>query len=85
MRTADGGGQSAFLLARPMDQIHVSDILQAVRGPRAASLAIADVARQVVQTLGEIDHQAAQVSEARSLRELVDGLGRGVDPREAAA
>ncbi len=49
-----------------------------------ASAAIGDssVARVESQVLGDVDRGAAQTSEVRSLRDLVEELGEPVDPPE---
>ena len=51
------------------------ELLAALRGSRAAVIGDSEVERVVAQVLGEIDSSAAQVSEVRSLRDLVEELG----------
>jgi len=64
-----------YQIGRPLDRIHVADVLMALRGSRAAAIGDSEVERVVAQVLGEIDCSAAQVSEVRSLRDLVEELG----------
>ena len=64
-----------YQIGRPLDRIHVADVLMALRGSRAAAIGAPEVERVVAQVLGEIDCSAAQVSEVRSLRDLVEELG----------
>ena len=74
-----------FLLqiGKPLERIRVEDVLAALRGPRAAPIGDAEVARVVTHVMGEIDRTAAHVAEARNLRDLVEELGRSVDPSES--
>jgi membrane protein len=69
-----GNPPNAVMIGRPMEQIRVSDILLALRGTRECGIAVSDVAREVSGVLGEVDKNAALASEARNLRDLVDGL-----------
>ncbi len=64
-----------YQIGRPLERIHVADVLVALRGSREAEIGDSEVARVVAQVLGEVDRGAAQVSEARNLRELVEELG----------
>jgi membrane protein len=64
-----------YLIGRTLERIHVADVLAALRGSREAEIRDSEVARVVAQVLGEVDRGAAQVSEARNLRELVEELG----------
>ena len=64
-----------YQIGRPLDRIHVADVLMALRGSRAAAIGDPEVERVVAQVLGEIDCSAAQVSEVRSLHDLVEELG----------
>ncbi len=63
-----------YQIGRPLDRIHVDDILTAVRGSRSAAIGDAHLERLVSEVLGDVDRAAAQVSEARTLRDLVDEL-----------
>jgi membrane protein len=64
-----------YQIGRPLDRIQVADVLAALRGSRTATIGDSEVARVVSQVLGEVDRGAAQVSEARTLRDLVEELG----------
>lgn len=75
----------AVQVARPTEQIRVADVLAALRGPRDVALACTDVAREVAGVLDEVDKNAALASEARNLRDLVEGLGPAVDPEEGGS
>jgi len=75
----------AVQVARPTEQIRVADVLAALRGPRDVALACTDVAREVAGVLDEVDKNAALASEARNLRDLVEGLGLAVDPEEGGS
>jgi len=72
-----------YLIGRPLDRIDVADVLAALRGSREAEVGDSEVASVVAQVLGEVDRGAAQVSEARNLRDLVEELGCSVDPPES--
>ena len=72
---AAGDPPGSVQIARPMEQIRVAEVLQALRGAREANLAEPAIAREVAQVLGEVDRNAALASEARNLRDLVEGLG----------
>jgi membrane protein len=63
-----------YQIGRPLGQIRVADVLAALRGSREAEIGDSGVARVVAQVLGEVDHGAAQVSEVRTLRDLVEEL-----------
>ena len=52
----------------------MADVLAALRGSREAEIGDSEVARVVAQVLGEVDRGAAQVSETRTLRNLVEEL-----------
>jgi len=78
-----GERAGGFQVARSVERIRVADVLAALRGPRAAAIGDGEVARVVSEVLGEIDRGAAQVGEARSLHDLLEGLGRAVDPPES--
>ncbi|MAE93670.1 MAG: hypothetical protein CL910_03320 [Deltaproteobacteria bacterium] len=78
-----GEHQGAFQIGRPLEQIRVADILGAMRGPRNVELGAPEVARQVTETLGEIDHAAAQPAESRNLRDLIQGLPAAAAERPA--
>ena len=64
-----------YQIGRSPERIRVADILAAVRGPREAAVGDAEVARVVTQVFEEIDRGSAQISEVRSLRDLVEELG----------
>jgi membrane protein len=64
-----------YLIGRPLERILVRDVLAALRGSRAAEIRDSEVAQVVARVLGEVDRGAAQASEARSLRDLVEELG----------
>jgi len=64
-----------YQIGRPLERIHVADVLAALRGSREAEIGDSEVARVVARVLGEVDRGAAQVSEARNLGELVEELG----------
>jgi membrane protein len=74
---------AGYLIGRPLERIRVADILAALRGSREAEIGDSEVARVVARVLGEVDRGAAQVSEARNLRDLVEELDRSVDPPES--
>ena len=72
-----------YQIGRPLERIRVADVLAALRGARAAEIADSEMARVVARVLGEVDRGAAQVAEARNLHDLVEELGRSVDPPES--
>jgi membrane protein len=72
-----------YQIGRPLERIQVEDVLAAMRGSRAAAIGDSEVARVVAQVLREVDRGAAQASRARNLRDLVEELGRPVDPPES--
>jgi len=73
-----------YQIGRPLERIQVADVMAALRGSRAAVIGDSEVERVVAKVLGEIDRGAAQVSTARSLRDLVEELRPSpVDPPEA--
>ncbi len=78
-----GDPPNGVMIGRPMEQIRVSDVLLALRGARDTSIAVPDVAREVSGVLDEVDKNAALASEARNLRDLVDGLRVSADALEA--
>jgi membrane protein len=67
---ADASRQAVWQLARPADRIRVSDVLAALRGPRAAPLGARDVAARVEAALGELDAREREEA-ARTLAELL--------------
>ncbi len=70
-------------IGRPLERIRVEDVLAAMRGPRDAAIGDSEVARVVSEVLGQVDRSASQVSELRTLRDLVEELGPRVDPPES--
>jgi membrane protein len=64
-----------YQIGRPLERIHIDDVLTAVRGSRSAAIGDAHLERLVREVLGDVDRAAAQVSEARTLRDLVEELG----------
>lgn len=70
------GGEraGAYQVSRPLDQIRVSDVLVALRGPRHAELGSSPVAGRVEQVLEEVDAAAEDLASTQSLRQLVDEL-----------
>ena len=67
-----GGEQAgAFQIGRPLEQVRVSDVLTALRGPRNVELGVPEVARQVAETLDPVEQAARQQAESRNLRDLV--------------
>jgi membrane protein len=77
-----GEPEGGYQIGRPLERIHVEDVLAAMRGARTAAIGDSEVARVVAQVLGEVDRGAAQASRARHLGDLVEDLGRSVDPPE---
>jgi membrane protein len=72
---SSGESVEGYLIGRPLERILVGDVLAALRGSRAAEIRSSEVARVVARVLGEVDRGAAQASEARNLRDLVEELG----------
>lgn len=70
-----GEPAGGYQIGRPLDRIRVQDVLAAMRGSRDAAIGDAAVARVVSEALGEVDRSASQVSELRTLRDLVEELG----------
>jgi len=63
-----------YQIGRPLERIRVADVLVALRGSRTAEIADSEMARVVARVLGEVDRGAAQVAEARTLRDMVEEL-----------
>lgn len=64
--------QGVYQLARPAERITVSDVLDALRGPREVSLGTPEVSRVVEAVFYEIDARR-HAEETRTLQELVEG------------
>jgi membrane protein len=79
-----GEPAGSYQIGRPLDQIRVEDVLAAMRGSRDAEIGDSEVARVVAEVLQEVDRSASQISELRTLRDLVEELGPQVDPPESA-
>lgn len=72
-----------YQIGRPLERVHVDDILTAMRGSRSAAIGDSHLERVVSKVLGDVDRAAAAASEARSLRDLVEDLDHQVDPPES--
>ncbi len=83
LRECGGEADGAYQPARPLEQIRVADVLAALRGTRQVDLGSAEVARQVAETLDEVDRAAAQTAESRNLRDLVQALGASPENPES--
>jgi len=73
----DAKRHGVYQLARPVAAIDVVDVLDALRGPREASLGVRDIAARVDAVLGEMDRQRREESELRTLEDLLESA---VDP-----
>jgi membrane protein len=78
-----GEPTGSYQIGRPLAQIRVQDVLAAMRGSRDAEIGDSEVARVVAEVLREVDRGASQVSEVRTLGDLVEALGPRVDPPDA--
>jgi membrane protein len=71
---APAGGEHAggFQMARPAEQVRVSDVLVALRGVRDVPARLGDLAGPLAALLGELDRAGARVADTRTLRDLLD-------------
>ncbi len=74
LRECGGEEIGAYQPARPLEQVRVSDVLGALRGPRQVELGAPEVARHVAEALQEVDQAMASSADSRNLRDLVQGL-----------
>jgi membrane protein len=67
------GGEFAgsFQMARPIEQVRVSDVLLALRGNATVPLGLADLSRTVNGMISDVERAAGAVAEARNLRDLI--------------
>jgi membrane protein len=72
---ADDERLGAFQLGRAAETIRVSDVLEALRGPRDGRLGGDAVAAVVEKTLGELDACQREAGERSTLANLVDRCG----------
>jgi membrane protein len=72
------GGESigCYQMARPAEQVRVSDVLIALRGNATVPLGVADLSRTVNGLIAEVERAGGAVAEARSLRDLLDAAPR---------
>ena len=60
-----------YQLGRPADRIRVADVIEALRGPRAAPQAGPEVGKIVTEVFAEIDRGTAGAAGARTLSDLL--------------
>ena len=75
-----GDDVGCFQMARPAEQVRVSDVLVALRGSAAVPFGAADLSRTVNALIAEVERAGGEVAGRRSLRDLLDA-----EPREAGA
>jgi DNA-binding IscR family transcriptional regulator len=70
---APTGGEhvGGFQMARPAEQVRVSDVLVALRGVRDVPARLGDLAGPLAALLGELDRAGARVADTRTLRDLL--------------
>ncbi len=75
---ASCGGEFAgcFQMARPAEQVRVSDVLLALRGNSNVPLGVADLSRTVNGVIAEVERAGGAVAEARNLRDLLGDTPR---------
>jgi membrane protein len=66
-----GEAAGAFQMARPAEQVRVSDVLAALRGNPAVQLGVAELSRTVNGILAEVERAGGAVAESRTLRDLL--------------
>lgn len=70
--TACGGDNlGCFQMARPAEQVRVSDVLLALRGNATYPLGVAEMSRIVNGVIADVERAASAVAEARNLRDLI--------------
>jgi membrane protein len=76
------GGESAgcVQMARPAEQVRVSDVLIALRGNATVPLGVPELSRTVNGVIAEVERASGVVAEARNLRDLL-----GDETRASAA
>ncbi len=72
------GGENAgcFQMARPSEQVRVSDVLTALRGNSTYPLGVAEMSRIVNGVIADVERAASAVAEARNLRDLIGDAPR---------
>jgi membrane protein len=72
------GGEflGCYQMARPAEQVRVSDVLLALRGSPTVPLGVADLSLTVNGVIAEIERASGAVAEARTLRDLLDAAPR---------
>jgi membrane protein len=67
------GGEyvGCYQMARPIEQVRVSDVLVALRGNASVPLGVADLSRAANGVIAEVERAAAAVADARNLRDLL--------------
>lgn len=67
------GGEFAgcYQMARPAEQVRVSDVLLALRGSAAIPLGSPDLSRTVNDLIAELERASGAVAESRTLRDLL--------------
>ncbi len=67
------GGESvgSYQMARPAEQVRVSDVLVALRGNPAVPLGVAELSRTANAIIAEVEHAGAAAAGSRSLRDLL--------------
>jgi len=59
-------------MARPAEQVRVSDVMIALRGNAVVPLGMPDLSRTVNGVIGEIERAGGAVADTRTLRDLLD-------------
>ncbi|HEY8122849.1 MAG TPA: YhjD/YihY/BrkB family envelope integrity protein [Myxococcota bacterium] len=69
------GGDFAgcFQMARPAEQVRVSDVLIALRGNATVLLGVPELSRTVNDVIAEVERAGAAVGDGRNLRDLLAG------------
>jgi membrane protein len=72
------GGESVgcVQMARPAEQVRVSDVLIALRGNATVPLGLPDLSRTVNGVIAEVERAGGVVAEARNLRDLIGDAPR---------
>ena len=66
-----GDNEGCFQMARPAEQIRVSDVLLALRGNASYPLGVPEVSRIVNGVIADVERAGGAVAEARNLRDLM--------------
>ena len=70
----DPGHPGAYQLGRPAERVAITDLLEALRGPREPAVGCADVSAAVEALLGEFREGEAKAAAGRTLADVLEGL-----------